>query len=201
MHDIALENVMYLNDIGDLDYGDIYIKDGLISFIRTKDNWDEVQEATTCYNLDQKLVIPGIIDPHVHFSLDLGNITSIDDFKSGSIAAAFGGVTTFIDFLEPVDNAMDLQRAYNKRLAEAKDSVIDYKFHATLKNPKGNIPQIVDKILELGITSVKVFTTYSDTNRRTYDNEIIELLKFSKVHHFTVLVHAENDEMIEKSFE
>jgi len=126
----------------------------------------------------------------------MGHISSTDDFKSGSISAAFGGVTTFIDFLDPVDNASDLEKAYYKRLEEAKDSVIDYKFHATLKNPVGNVPQIVDKMLELGITSVKIFTTYSDSNRRTYDNEIIELLKFSKVHHFTVLVHAENDEMI-----
>jgi dihydropyrimidinase len=96
-----------------------------------------------------------------------------------------------------VDNASDLEKAYYKRLEEAKDSVIDYKFHATLKNPAGNIPEIVDKMLELGITSVKVFTTYSDSNRRTYDNEIIELLKFSKVHQFTVLVHAENDDLIQ----
>lgn len=199
MHDIELENTMFLNELGDLDYGDIYIKNGRISFIRTQENWSQVQEASMSYNLHKKLVIPGIIDPHVHFALNLGQLSSIDDFKSGSIAAAFGGVTTFIDFLDPVDNASDLEKAYYKRLEEAKDSVIDYKFHATLKNPAGNVPQIVEKMLELGITSVKVFTTYSDSGRRTYDTEIIELLQLSKIHHFTVLVHAENDELIQPS--
>ena len=75
---------------------------------------------------------------HVHFDLDLGKISSLDDFYSGSVAAAYGGVTTFIDFLEPVSNAKDLETAFYKRLEQAKDSVIDYKFHACLKNPKND---------------------------------------------------------------
>src|SRR5687767_6865659 len=45
-----------------------------------------------------RLVIPGGIDPHVHMELPFGGTVSSDDFKSGTIAAAFGGTTTIIDF-------------------------------------------------------------------------------------------------------
>src|SRR5919197_527085 len=45
-----------------------------------------------------KLVIPGAIDPHVHMELPFGGTISSDDFKTGTIAAAFGGTTSIIDF-------------------------------------------------------------------------------------------------------
>src|SRR6476646_3254929 len=45
-----------------------------------------------------KLVIPGAIDPHVHMELPFGGTVSSDDFRSGTLAAAFGGTTTIIDF-------------------------------------------------------------------------------------------------------
>src|SRR5271154_6037396 len=45
-----------------------------------------------------KLVIPGAIDPHVHMQLPFGGTVSSDDFRSGTLGAAWGGTTTIIDF-------------------------------------------------------------------------------------------------------
>jgi len=170
----------------------VYTKDGIIALI-SKNHFD----AKEYYIADQKLVIPGLIDPHVHFNLDLGFIKSADDFYSGSVAAAYGGVTTFIDFLEPVSNKKDLTKAFNKRLLEAEKSCIDYKFHATVKNPKGKLDEITDEMKNLEISSVKLFTTYSNSNRRTYDNEIKRLLELSKEKDFLILAHIENDDLID----
>lgn len=196
MNDLAIKNVMFLNEKDELEFGNIYIKDGLISGIQTDSNWNTEFKAREIFEGNKNFLLPGIIDPHVHFDLDLGKISSLDDFYSGSVAAAYGGVTTFIDFLDPVSNAKDLETAFYRRLEQAKDSVIDYKFHATVMNPKGNVLEIVLKMEELGIKSVKLFTTYSDSNRRTYDQEIIEFLELSKEKEFLVLAHIENDEMI-----
>ena len=196
MNDLAIKNVMFLNENDELEFGNVFIKDGLISEIQTNDNWNKKITSKETYEGNKNFLLPGIIDPHVHFDLDLGKISSLDDFYSGSVAAAYGGVTTFIDFLDPVSNAKDLETAFYKRLEQAKDSVIDYKFHATVMNPKGNVLEIVLKMEELGIKSVKLFTTYSDSNRRTYDQEIIEFLELSKEKGFLVLAHIENDEMI-----
>jgi dihydropyrimidinase len=133
----------------------------------------------------------------VHFELDLGFIKSVDDFYSGSIAALYGGFTSYVDFLEPTDTAEALEKSYYDRLALAKKSVIDYHFHACIKNPKGDLEAYVKKMKALGMNTLKLFTTYSDSNRRTYDKEIIELLKLSKKYHFLIMAHIENDDLID----
>ncbi len=45
-----------------------------------------------------KYVVPGGVDAHVHMSLPFGGTISADDFDTGSRAAAWGGVTTIVDF-------------------------------------------------------------------------------------------------------
>ena len=190
MFDLKLENGQVYMDGTYVDTN-IYIRNGIIERISEKEF-----EVKDTYDCKGNIVFPGIIDPHTHFDLDLGHIKSADDFHSGSIAAAYGGVTTFIDFLEPVNSKQGLIEAFDKRKKEAINSVIDYKFHATIKNPVNKIDEIVEGIKELGIHSVKLFTTYSDSNRRTYDEEIYRLLQKSNTENFLVLAHIENDEMI-----
>ncbi|QMS84406.1 amidohydrolase family protein [Candidatus Xianfuyuplasma coldseepsis] len=170
----------------------IYIKDGIISAITT-----DVYEAKETYDCEGDLVLPGIIDPHTHFELDLGTQSSKDDFYHGTKAAAFGGVTTIIDFLQPAQTASELHQTYKERKQQAQNSVIDYAFHACLRNPLG-IEEIVQAMNDNHLKTVKIFTTYSESNRRTYDPEIQELLRYSKRHGFTVTAHIENDEMINK---
>src|ERR1700722_13214721 len=56
------------------------------------ENTDKVMDAAGL------LVMPGGIDFHTHLDMPFGGTTSADDFESGTIAAAFGGTTTLIDF-------------------------------------------------------------------------------------------------------
>ncbi|MBU0996527.1 MAG: amidohydrolase family protein [Firmicutes bacterium] len=170
----------------------LYITDERIAKITT----DELPADVTI-DATLKYVIPGLIDPHTHFDLDLGFTTSADDFRSGSLSALYGGVTTIIDFLDPTSNAIDLEKAFTKRVEQAKYSKCDYLFHATIKNPDGDLEEYVQKMMELGIHSLKLFTTYSNSGRRTYDSDIIKLLKLSEKYGFLLLAHIENDEQID----
>src|SRR5213082_3228499 len=79
-----------------------------------------------------KLVIPGAIDPHVHMELPFGGTVSSDDFKTGTIAAAFGGTTTIIDFAIQ-SRGMTMQGAIDAwhKKVEGK-CAIDYGWHMAI---------------------------------------------------------------------
>src|SRR5919197_6041812 len=49
-------------------------------------------------NATGKYVIPGGIDVHTHMELPFGGTFASDDFETGTVAAAFGGTTSIIDF-------------------------------------------------------------------------------------------------------
>ena len=89
----------------------IYIKDEKISSV-TSDTLPckEEVDAKGCK------VLPGLIDPHVHFKLGVGARVSSDDFYTGSVKAALGGITTYIDFLDPVKKATEVENAFKNVL-------------------------------------------------------------------------------------
>ena len=190
MYDLLIKNgFVYLND--KFYPQNIGVKDGKIAYLGL-----DTPQAKEVYNAKNKKIIPGLIDPHVHFELNCGTITSVDDFYFGSKSAAYGGVTTIVDFLDPSRNAQELEETFKTRMALAEKSNVDYHFHACIKEPDGDLREYVLKMRELGINTVKLFTTYSETHRRTYDKDIKKLLRLSKMYHFVVCAHIENDEMI-----
>jgi dihydropyrimidinase len=144
-----------------------------------------------------KLVMPGFIDPHVHFELDLGEFSSRDDFYQGSKIAALGGVTTFIDFLDPILTNAELTEVFNERQELAKKSLVDYSFHVTLGNYEDDTLQLIKEAKALGLPSIKVFTTYSESNRRISLKKLYELISDE----ILVLIHSEKDELITKEDE
>lgn len=188
MYDKAVINGKVFT-LGEFVETNVYILNGRISCL-SKD----IFTATEVYDATDRLVIPGIIDPHVHFALD-SKVTSVDDFYQGSVCAAYGGVTTFIDFLDPIDNAKDIRHVLAKRKKLAERSIVDYSFHLTVKNPQ-KVKEIVNKMEFYNLKSVKLFTTYSDSNRRTYDPEIKELLEYSSIKDYIVMAHVEKDDLI-----
>ncbi len=154
-------------------------------------------EAKEILDVEGLKVLPGLIDPHVHFELNCGRVTSCDDFYTGSVCAAYGGVTTIIDFLDPTRSAEELEKSYYERIALAKKSIVDYHMHACIREPNGDLEEYVKKVVELGMRTIKLFTTYSDTHRRTYDKDIAELLRLSKKYNVMIEAHIENDDLID----
>src|ERR1051325_7350841 len=56
------------------------------------------ENATHIIAAANLLLLPGGIDVHTHLDMPFGGTTSADDFQTGTIAAAFGGTTTLVDF-------------------------------------------------------------------------------------------------------
>jgi len=143
-----------------------------------------------------KLVLPGIIDPHVHFSLPVGAAVSSDDFYSGSVAAACGGVTAVIDFTVGAPERTMAEDLRN-RLEDARPSVVDYSFHGEVVGWRpGRTAEIADAMAR-GIKSFKFFTAYGASGRRTDTGPLYHAFRAIAEGDGVALVHAEDDSMIE----
>ena len=74
-------------------------------------------------------VMPGGVDVHTHLDMPFGGTTSSDDFETGTIAAAFGGTTTLIDFAIQY-KGQTLRTAFDTWMKKAeRKAAIDNAFH------------------------------------------------------------------------
>ena len=109
MYDIGLINgEVYLEGV--FLKKNVYIYSEKIS--RISDKLEASKELIDCTGLK---ILPGFIDPHVHMALDLGEFHSVDDFESGTMAAAYGGVTTILDFLAPIQDIESYEEVMARR--------------------------------------------------------------------------------------
>jgi len=144
-----------------------------------------------------KLVIPGAVDPHVHLQMPAGPTTSSDDWRTGTAAAAFGGVTTVIDFVEPEAGQSLLDACAARRAEAAGRAVIDYGLHMTL--PAGHVPTALAEIpavVQAGLTSFKTYTTYEGF--RLDDEQLLAAMTAVAAAGGLVITHCENDTIIRR---
>ncbi|MBT2685547.1 dihydropyrimidinase [Bacillus sp. ISL-37] len=174
-------------------HADVLVENGVISMIGDNLNAQgaEVVDATGCY------LFPGGVDPHTHFEMPFGGTVTKDDFETGTIAAAFGGTTTVIDFCL-TDKGAPLKSAIDTWHAKSKEkSVIDYGFHLMIGEINDDVlnelPTVID---EEGITSFKVFMAYKNVLQAD-DETLFKTLIAAKDLGALVMVHAENGDVIE----
>jgi dihydropyrimidinase len=183
---IVTANETYQADIG--------IKDGVIAIIGQpplfpSKSWGEVIDATGKY------VLPGGVDVHVHLQMTVGEITSSDDFTTGTIAAACGGTTTIIDFIDPKPG-QSLHDAVAERRAQADGRVaIDYGLHLTATNARPETLAELEELAAAGYTSLKLYTTYPAL--MVNDEQMLDLMEVAATCGILPLIHTENHWIIE----
>lgn len=145
---------------------------------------DEVVDATGKY------VLPGAIDPHTHLSMPFMGTHAQDDYQTGTIAAACGGVTTVVDF-DLQQKGESLLEAIERKKSWAEGKVaVDYSLHPAVMDPRPEVIEEVKKaILEYGTPSFKIFMVY---DFRVDDATMIKLLEETRKYGGLVQVHAEN---------
>ena len=158
----------------------IFIKDNKITKITNQElKADDIVDAKN------KIIIPGLIDGHVHFR-DPGQ-THKEDFLTGSMAAAAGGITTVQDMPNTDPPTTNLQRLDEKR-KRAKKSMVNYGFHfgSTLDN--------ISEIKNVkNIASVKIYMDYTTGDLKIDDLNILKKIFSSGK---MISIHAENENIV-----
>jgi dihydropyrimidinase len=168
------------------------IRDGRIAVIS-----GEPVEAAETIDASGRIVLPGGIDPHVHFRMSQGPMVTSDDYATGSRSAACGGVTTYIDFAVQPSGGSALAQV-RERLAEAqRDSTIDFAFHAALTTATDATLAEIEPIVALGVRSFKFFLTYRAFGFYTDLGFLLEAMREIARLGGVALIHAENDEILE----
>jgi dihydropyrimidinase len=150
---------------------------------------DEVVDAKGHY------ILPGAIDPHTHLCMPFMGTYAQDDYETGTIAAACGGVTCVVDFdLQQKGETLLEALERKKALAEGK-VVVDYSLHPAVMDPR---PEVIEEVKnacqDYGTPSFKIFMVY---DFRVDDATMIKLLEKTKQYGGLVQVHAENVHVID----
>ena len=174
--------------------GDILIENEKISAVNEHIAVDKSVEVVDCR---QRLVFPGMIDPHTHMGIPIKDIRSADDFVSGSKSALNGGVTTILDF-SVLDRDQTLSDSILQRKELAASIYTDYGLHCNITRYSPELLDEIPELIKMGISSFKVFTTYSEAGMMLTYEQIEEVAKVLARHNGLLMVHAEDEEEIQK---
>jgi len=173
-------------------HGDVLVEDEKISLIGTT---IDVQ-ADKVVDASGKYVLPGGIDVHTHLDMPFGGTRSADDFESGTMAAAFGGTTSIVDFAIQY-RGQTLHDAWETWMKKAEGkAVVDYGFHMIITDLSDQVEGEMDALVAQGVTSFKLFMAYPGVFMLD-DGSIFRALLRTGKNGGTICMHAENGGVID----
>jgi dihydropyrimidinase len=140
---------------------DLWIENGkIIALVAGGHKPGPVGDQVYVIDAAGKYVIPGGIDAHTHLDMPFGGTTSIDDFESGTLAAAHGGTTCLVDFAIQKKGG-SLREALDGWHAKAEGKAyIDYAFHMIATDVPPPVLDEMGAIVKEVVTSFKLFMAY-----------------------------------------
>ncbi|MFC8506638.1 dihydropyrimidinase [Streptomyces sp. NPDC057411] len=173
-------------------HADVLIEDGRIAALAAHGS-DIAAGWTAARTIDatDRYVIPGGVDAHTHMELPFGGTFASDTFETGTRAAAWGGTTTIVDFAvqtvgRPLREGLDTWYAK----ADGKCAV-DYAFHMILSDVDEHSLKEMDKLVQEGITSFKLFMAYPGVFYSD-DGKILRAMQRGAANGGLIMMHAEN---------
>ena len=170
---------------GRIEQGGFTVKDGRVHGLRAD------ADAERTLDFGERLVVPGAIDPHVHFR-DPGHPQK-EDFQSGTAAAALGGVTTVMDMPNTSPPTFTREALEDKMARAAAKAHVDFGLHAGL-DEKGEALAILGRA-----TSLKVYLGATTGHLLVRDMDLVRraLVEAARTGR-TVAFHAESQACLER---
>ncbi|CEM61139.1 dihydropyrimidinase [Treponema phagedenis] len=188
---ILIKNGTIVTD-SEVKKADVFIEGEVIAGIGDFAHKEKTCEAV--YDAAGLYVMPGLIDPHTHMELKQSETyTSVDDFYTGTIAAACGGTTMIIDHIAFGPQGCNLHYSLNNYKELGKKSVVDYSFHGVIQHVDDSIlEELYDIVKNEGIASFKAYSTYGYAMNEVDFYKIIEVMKKAGG---LLTIHCENDKI------
>jgi len=179
---------------GDIKQQDILIKDGLICLVG---NLVDIKADNVIY-AEGLLVLPGAIDTHVHFNDEFMNAYSVHDYYTGTLAAAFGGVTSFIDFSNQIKGKSLLSTISNKKNEAQNKALIDWAVHPVITNPDKSTLKEIPMVVKEGAPTIKCYMTYREEGLLIELHDLQHIAQELKNAGGMLMLHAEDNDILEK---
>ena len=191
-YDLALKNGTIVTPLKSFTGEDIAVRNGKIAFIGKLDNSDS---ADIIYDAEGKHILPGIIDAHVHFR-DPG-LTSKEDFETGSMAAASGGITMIADMPNVIPPTSNTELFNGKIQIAQEKSYIDFALFALFGNNTSlTAEQEITALKKAGVLGFKVFLgTSTGDIAPPLSGELFKLMENSAELDIRIGFHCENSDI------
>ncbi|MFC2142675.1 dihydropyrimidinase, partial [Acidobacteriota bacterium] len=155
------------------------------------------EQADRIVDADGLLVLPGAVDPHVHFNDEFMGTVSVHDFFAGTLAAAYGGVTSVIDFSNQAPGA-PLMSTLESKLWEAEGkAILDWGVHPVITRTSPEVLDEIPLLAERGAPTIKCYMTYRSEGLMMEEPELEQILARLKEVNGMLMLHAEDNDIIE----
>jgi dihydropyrimidinase len=150
----------------------------------------------TVVDVDGLYLVPGGVDVHTHLDMPLGDIRASDDFRTGHIAAAFGGTTTHLDFANQ-SKGHTLREAVDEWHSMARGKAcIDYGFHVTVTDVNERTLREIEELPGMGITTIKMLMAYKG-RIMVEDADLFRAMRSARDAGILTMLHCENGDVID----
>ena len=155
--------------------------------------------ADTIIDAGGLLVLPGGVDTHVHFNDVFMNTISVHDYYTGTVAAAFGGTTSLIDFSNQAPGESLMSTLDNKHEEAFGRALVDWGIHPVITQPTDETLAEIPQVIAAGAPTIKIYMTYRQEGLLIEEPEMRRILVGLRDAGGMLLVHAEDNDMAEAS--